>query len=103
MTAPEAASIGIVASPRLPVNRLLELRAFVISVLGSSTEESVPERGDADEKINGIAARPVCDTISADRSTAVTTQQGSDAVAGITDRGSVAARAENRGTREVEQ
>ncbi len=40
MTAPEAASVEVVASPRLPVERLLELRTFLDSVLASSSGET---------------------------------------------------------------
>ena len=45
MTAPEAISIRIIAYPRLPVNRLIELRALVDRLVASSIGEQVPDGG----------------------------------------------------------
>ena len=59
MTAPEAGSIRIVAFPRLPVNRLIELRALVDRLVASSSGELVPTRGQSHEEIEATAAESI--------------------------------------------
>lgn len=68
MDTPEAASIEIVASPCLPVTRLLELHAFVISVLRSSTGQSAPVIGDANDKSSPIRRNIISMRITGDSS-----------------------------------
>ncbi|WP_141340236.1 hypothetical protein [Bradyrhizobium sp. USDA 3458] len=45
MAAPVAASFQLIADPRLPVDRLLEVRVLVDAVLASSSRESSHSRG----------------------------------------------------------
>src|SRR5262252_159564 len=58
MTAPEAGAIQIVAGPRLPLNRIIELRALVDRLMASSSGELVPTGGQRHEK-NVTAAKSV--------------------------------------------
>ena len=50
MTTPEAGAIQIVADPRLPLNRIIELRALVDRLMVSSSGEMVPTGGQRHEK-----------------------------------------------------
>ena len=55
MTAPEAGLIQIVTCPRLPVNRIIELRALVDRLMASSGGELVTTGGQTHEKIASAA------------------------------------------------
>ena len=76
MLEPGAATIGIVDTPRLPVARLLELRAFLDSGLASNSRDE--PGGGADAKANGE------DTAGFFRTNA-TARQIADASAGAAD------------------
>ena len=55
MTAPEASLVRIVTCPRLPVNRVVELRAVIDRLMASSSGELVPTGGQGDKKISSTA------------------------------------------------
>src|SRR5499433_3977539 len=56
MTTPEAGAIRIVPGPRLPLNRIIELRALVDRLMASSSGELVPTGRQRHEK-NVTAAK----------------------------------------------
>lgn len=49
MVTPQAGSIAIVATPRIPLKALLEIRAMLDHLVASSVGDSTPEGGDANE------------------------------------------------------
>jgi hypothetical protein len=55
MTTPEAGAIQIVPDPRLPLNRIVELRALVDKLMISSLGELIPSRGRRHEKNTATA------------------------------------------------
>ena len=68
MTLAAAASVSIVDTPCLSLARLLELRAFVDSVLASCSVEAIPEQGGVDGKASDVpAAGSVRASAAADR------------------------------------
>src|SRR5215470_4874106 len=66
MAASEAGAIQIVPGPRLPLNRIIELRALVDRLMASSSGELVPTGGQRHEK-NVAAAESVRANASSER------------------------------------
>src|ERR1700730_16735884 len=68
MTLPEAGTTGIVAVPRLPVNRLFELRLVLDRIMVAlSSGEIAPTGGFDHEEAEALAIRLVHHTSDADR------------------------------------
>jgi len=78
MTTPEAGAIQIVADPRLPLNRIIELRALVDRLMVSSSGELVPTGGQRHEK-NLATAESVRANTSSQRSVAAPSLEGNRA------------------------
>src|SRR6266852_4605703 len=74
MTLPEAGTTGIVAVPRLPVNRLLELRLVLMVALSSG--EIAPTGGFGHEEAEALAIRLVHHTTAADRMAGASAREG---------------------------
>jgi hypothetical protein len=75
MTSAEAGVVSILSDPRLPVNRLLDLRALVDRLVAPSLEH-VPQGGQNDEKRVRNPAGPVRAASSPDRSTNARAHEG---------------------------
>ena len=56
MTLTAAASVSVIDRPCLSLARLLELRAFVDSVLASCSGEAIPEQGGVDDEASNVSA-----------------------------------------------
>src|SRR5215471_3043610 len=78
MTTPEAGAIQIVAGPRLPLNRIIELRALVDRLMASSSGELVPTGGQRHEK-NVTAAKSVRANTGSERATVTASLEGNRA------------------------
>ena len=78
MTAPEAGAIQIVAGPRLPLNRIIELRALVDRLMASSSGELVPTGGQRHEK-NVTAAKSVRANTGSERAAVIASLEGNRA------------------------
>src|ERR1700694_109604 len=76
MIAPEAGSIRIVTCPRLPVNRVIELRALVDGLMASFSGELVPTGGHSHEEIEATAAESVRANATLQRSAVASSREG---------------------------
>ena len=77
MTLPEAGATGIVAVPRLPVNRLFELRSVLDRIMVAlSSGEIAPTGGFGHEEAEAPAIRPVRHTAAADRMACTSAREG---------------------------
>jgi hypothetical protein len=85
MTAPEAGLIRTVTYPRLPVNRVIELRAPVDRLMASSSGELVPTGGQGHEEIEVTAAESVRANATLRRSTVASSFEGNRAAQGAVD------------------
>jgi len=77
MTLPEAGATGIVTVPRLPVNRLLELRSVLDRIMiASSSGEITPAGGFGHEGTEALAIGLVHHTAAADRMVGASAREG---------------------------
>jgi hypothetical protein len=77
MTLPEAGTTGIVAVPRLPLNRLLELRLVLDRIMVAlSSGEIAPTGGFGHEEAEALAIRLVHHTTAADRMAGASAREG---------------------------
>lgn len=86
MTTDEAALAKIVPEPRLPVNRLMELRAFIDVLLASSVGDSLSQDGGSNAKTNADGAGRVVRKCAGGKFTTSSAGTFSDAAAPFTAR-----------------
>jgi hypothetical protein len=67
MATPVAASFRLISDPRLPVNRLLEVRILVEALLASSLRESSRSGGGGHDRRITSSARPVREPFNSHR------------------------------------
>ena len=80
MTTPEAGAIQIVADPRLPLNRIIELRALVDRLMVSSSGEMVPTGGQRHEKnVTTTTAESIRPNTSSQRAVVAPSLEGNGA------------------------
>jgi hypothetical protein len=96
MTFPEAAMIRAQSYPRLPVGRLVELRALLDRLMVSSPGNHVPGGGQSNETLEAAPTRSVYDTATTLRSTATATYGGSAAAHSASGGGDVRCRSRKR-------
>ena len=84
MTAPEAGLLQIVTHPRLPVNRVIELRVLVDRLMASSAGELVTSGGQDHEKL-ATAAGSVRAKTTLLRSAVTASREGNRAAEGTVD------------------
>src|SRR6516165_7856621 len=89
MTNEQAATATILATPRLPVGRLTELREFLDRLVAALASETHVSGGRSDETIQGEATQPLRHTKAIDSTAATTRQQGVSTARIPADRGSM--------------
>jgi len=76
MTGQDAGFTRIIACPRLPVNRVIELRALVDRLMASSSGERIPTGGQDHEEIEDTAAESIRANATSQQSVGAAAREG---------------------------
>ena len=76
MTGQDARFTRIIACPRLPVNRVIELRALVDRLMASSSGEWIPNGGQDHEEIEDTATKSIRANATSQQSVGAAAREG---------------------------
>ena len=97
MTGQDAGFTRIIACPRLPVNRVIELRALVDRLMASSSGEWIPNGGQDHEEIEDTATESIRANATSQQSVVAAAREGVRAAQIAVDGSAVRSRGRERG------